>query len=56
MARPAKQIKASQEERLQLEGLLNKRTQPAGQHLRIQLVLHCMEGKSLVETAAITVR
>ena len=53
MARPAKQIKASQEERLQLERLLNKRTQPVGQHVRIQLVLHCMEGKSAVETAAI---
>ena len=53
MARPAKQIKASQEERLQLERLLNKRTQPVGQHLRIQLVLHCMEGKSAVEIAAI---
>ena len=53
MARRTKQITASEEERLHLERLLKNRTLPAGQHLRIQIVLHCMEGKSLAETAAL---
>ena len=53
MTRPAKQIAASEDERLQLERLLNSRTLPVGQHVRIRIVLHCMEGKSLAETAAL---
>ena len=53
MGRPTKQIIASEEERLWLEGLLKNRNQPAGQYLRVQIVLHCMEGKSLAETAAL---
>ena len=53
MTRPAKQIAASAEERLQLERLLNSRSLPVGQHVRIRIVLHCMEGKSLAETAAL---
>ena len=52
MGRHGKKIVASAEERLQLERLLKNRTQPAGLYLRIQLVLQCMEGKSLVEIAA----
>ena len=52
MGRPGKQIVPSAEERLQLERLLKNRTQPAGQSLRIQLVLQWMEGKSLGDIAA----
>lgn len=52
MRRLGKQIVAPAEERLQLERLLKNRTQPAGQYLRIQLVLQCLEGKSLVDIAA----
>ena len=53
MTRPTKQIAACDEERLQLERLLNSRTLPVGQHVRIQIVLHCMAGKTLAETAAL---
>ena len=52
MGRPGKQIVASAEQRLLLERLLKNRTQPAALYLRIQLVLQCMEGKSLGEIAA----
>ena len=52
MGRPGKRIVASAEECLQLERLLQNRTQPAGLYLRIQLVLQCMGGKSLVDIAA----
>ena len=44
MGRPTKQIIASAEERLRLVRLLKNRSQPAGQYLRLQIVLHCMEG------------
>ena len=40
MERPSKQIAASEEERLQLERLLNSRLLLVGQYLRIQIVLH----------------
>ena len=53
MGRPTKQIIASAEERLRLVRLLKNRSQPAGQYLRLQIVLHCMEGKTLAETAAL---
>ena len=53
MSRPTKQIVASEEERLQLERLLTSRTLPVGQHVRMQIVLHCMAGKSLAETAVL---
>ena len=53
MARPTKQIVASEEERLQLERLLTSRTLPVGQHVRMRIVLHCMAGKSLAETAVL---
>ena len=53
MSRPTKQIVASEEERLQLERLLTSGTLPVGQHVRMQIVLHCMAGKSLAETAVL---
>lgn len=53
MTRPTKQIAVSEEERLQLERLLTSRSLPVGQHVRIRIVLHCMECKSLAETAAL---
>ena len=53
MARPTKRITVSEEERLRLERLLKNRSQPAWQRLRIQIVLHCIEGKTLAETAAL---
>ena len=53
MGRPTKQSIASAEERLRLVRLLKNRSQPAGQYLRLQIVLHCMEGKTLAETAAL---
>ena len=46
MTRPAKQIAASEEERLQLERLLNSGTLPVGQHVRIRIVHHCMGVKA----------
>ena len=53
MARPTKRITVSEEERSRLERLLKNRSLPAGQHLRIQIVLHCIEGKTLAETAVL---
>ena len=53
MGRPTKQCIAAAEERLQRVRLLKNRSQPAGQYLRLQIVLHCMEGKTLAETAAL---
>ena len=53
MARPTKQIVASEEERWQLERLLASRTLPVGQHGRIRIVLHCMAGRSRAETAVL---
>ena len=53
MARPTKQIVASEEERWQLERLLASRTLPVGQHGRIRIVLHWMAGRSRAETAVL---
>ena len=53
MSRPTKQIVASEEKRLQLERLLSSRTLPVGQYVRIRIVLHCMAGRSLAETAVL---
>lgn len=51
MARPARTIECTQETKVNLEALLRSRKQKSGLHLRVRIVLQCMDGWKIDDIA-----
>ena len=51
MARPAREIICTPEQKLDLETILKSRKQKSGVHLRVRMILQCMDGWKISEIA-----
>ena len=51
MARPARTIDCTPEQRAELEAVLKSRKQKSGLHLRVRMVLQCMDGWKISDIA-----
>ena len=51
MSRPARKIDCTPEQRIALEAILKSRKQKPGIHLRVRMVLQCMDGWKIREIA-----
>ena len=51
MARPARTIDCTPEQRIELEAILKSRKQKSGMHLRVRMVLQCMDGWKINDIA-----
>jgi Transposase and inactivated derivatives len=51
MSRPARKIDCTPKQRIALEAILKSRKQKSGMHLRVHMVLQCMDGWKIREIA-----
>lgn len=51
MARPARVIDCTSEQRGKLEAILKSRKQKSGMHLRVRMILQCIDGWKIIEIA-----